>query len=143
MEDAIEFLPYGALIDHFQHEVYANPHWSHQQRMQCFRDLEKSYLPHKNYDEIPILEKGGWWLRQLHVFMDPFYYIDYTLAQVCALQFGFREDADKMKDYFHICEIGGLYSFREIVKQAHLKDPFAPDTMEFVMDQVKKYFDLV
>ena len=90
MSGAIKFLPYGVLVDHFQHEIYAHPEYSSQERMACWRKLEKMYLPHKDYSEIPFLEQGGWWMRQLHIFMDPFYYIDYTLAQVCALQFWSR-----------------------------------------------------
>ena len=61
-----------------------------EERLATWRKLEKQYLPHKNYEGIDILEKGGWWMRRLHIFMDPFYYIDYTLAQVCALQFWAR-----------------------------------------------------
>ena len=76
LSGAIKFLPYGVLVDHFQHEVYANPDMTPHERMKTWRELEKQYLPHKNYDEIEILEQGGWWMRQSHIFMDPFYYID-------------------------------------------------------------------
>ncbi|MCF0258596.1 MAG: M3 family oligoendopeptidase, partial [Erysipelotrichaceae bacterium] len=98
---AVKFIPYGVLVDHFQHEVYAHPEWSHADRMACWRELEKQYLPHKDYTGVDILERGGWWLRQNHIFQSPFYYIDYTLAQVCALQFWKRmidEDPNAFED---------------------------------------------
>ena len=145
---AIKFLPYGVLVDHFQHEVYANPDWTPKERMQCWRTLEKKYLPHKNYEGIEFLENGGWWMRQLHIFMDPFYYIDYTLAQVCALQFWQRKqvkDENAFADYKRICKLGGLLTFKQICKEANLKVPFEEgclkDTMESVRDWFKKVDD--
>ncbi|WP_317313660.1 M3 family oligoendopeptidase [Absicoccus porci] len=133
---AVKFLPYGVLVDHFQHEVYAHPQWSPLRRMDCWRKLEKQYLPQKNYDEIPFLENGGWWMRQLHIFMDPFYYIDYTLAQVCALEFWCRKDEQVFKDYRHLCSLGGTLPFRQLVKEAGLIVPFDPGCLEKTMKPV-------
>lgn len=143
---ALKFLPYGVLVDHFQHEVYSEPNRTHEERMATWRRLEKQYLPHKNYDEIPFLEKGGWWMRQLHIFMDPFYYIDYTLAQVCAMQFWARmqqNDSKVFEDYKKICHIGGKLPFREIVKEANLKVPFEEDCLKDTIHEVKEWFDQV
>ena len=143
LSGAVKFLPYGICVDHFQHEVYAHPDMSHQERMQIWRKLEKMYLPHKNYDEIEILENGGWWMKQLHIFMDPFYYIDYTLAQVCALQFWARiqkKDEQAFENYKHICKIGGMYTFRRIVKEANLKCPFDKGCLTDTMNEVRKWF---
>ncbi|MBP3852169.1 MAG: M3 family oligoendopeptidase [Erysipelotrichaceae bacterium] len=142
MADAIKFLPYGALIDHFQHVIYQNPEWNHTQRMHAYRKLEKMYLPYKNYDEIPILENGGWWLRQLHVFMDPFYYIDYTLAQVCAFQIFIRSeknDPNVIRDYKHICEIGGTKTFTAILKEAGIRNPMETGCLHEVMLSISQW----
>ena len=139
-----KFLPYGVCVDHFQHEVYANPDMSPEERMATWRKLEKQYLPYKNYDEIDILEKGGWWMRQLHIFMYPFYYIDYTLAQVCALQFWARiqkQDPKAFEDYKHICQIGGTLPFRKIVKEAGLNVPFDSGCLKDTMKEVRAWFD--
>ena len=142
MSGAIKFLPYGVLVDHFQHEIYAHPEYSSQERMACWRKLEKMYLPHKDYSEIPFLEQGGWWMRQLHIFMDPFYYIDYTLAQVCALQFWSRfekKDPQAFSDYQKICSIGGKYPFRQVVELAGLKVPFQAGCLVEVMKEVETW----
>ena len=124
---ALTFLPYGCLVDHFQHEVYKHPEMSVEERKKTFRKLEKIYKPDIEYSEFPILERGGYFYRQGHIFQSPFYYIDYTLAQVCALQFYKRfldNDPNYFKDYLHICSIGGTKSFTQIVKEANLISPF-------------------
>ncbi|WP_270599478.1 M3 family oligoendopeptidase [Faecalicoccus pleomorphus] len=144
MAGSLKFLPYGVLVDHFQHEVYAHPEMSHQERMDTWRRLEKEYLPHKNYEEVEILERGGWWMRQAHIFMSPFYYIDYTLAQVCAMQFWARmenKDPKAFEDYQHICKIGGTLPFRKIVKEAGLIVPFEEGCLAQVTGSVSQWLD--
>ncbi|MBM6808229.1 M3 family oligoendopeptidase [Faecalicoccus pleomorphus] len=144
MAGSLKFLPYGVLVDHFQHEVYAHPEMSHKERMDTWRRLEKEYLPHKNYEEVEILERGGWWMRQAHIFMSPFYYIDYTLAQVCAMQFWARmenKDPKAFEDYQHICKVGGTLPFRKIVKEAGLIVPFEEGCLEQVTGSVSQWLD--
>lgn len=142
--DAIKFIPYGVLVDHFQHEVYANPNCSKDERKQMWRNLEKQYLPHKDYTGCDFLERGCWWFQQSHIFHNPFYYIDYTLAQVCALQFWKRaveKDPKAWSDYIHICKIGGTKTFLEIVKEAGLKSPFADGTVEPIIQFAANYLE--
>ncbi|MEG0249842.1 MAG: M3 family oligoendopeptidase [Peptostreptococcus sp.] len=126
-DSAIKFLPYGALVDHFQHEIYAHPEYSPSRRKEIWRNLEKIYLPHREYSDLEFLERGGFWFRQGHIFKNPFYYIDYVLAQICALQFHDlmkvdREDA--WNRYLEISKLGGRYSFLELVDIAKLENPF-------------------
>lgn len=83
-------------------------------------------------------------MRQLHIFMDPFYYIDYTLAQVCALQFWARiqkNDEKAFEDYKHICKIGGTLPFRKIVKEAGLKVPFESGCLKDTVQLVREWFE--
>lgn len=144
MAGSLKFLPYGVLVDHFQHEVYTHPEMSHKERMDTWRRLEKEYLPHKKYEEVEILERGGWWMRQAHIFMSPFYYIDYTLAQVCAMQFWARmenKDPKAFEDYQHICKIGGTLPFRKIVKEAGLIVPFEEGCLAQVTGSVSQWLD--
>lgn len=141
---ALTFLPYGCLVDHFQHEVYKNPHWSCEKRKEVFRKLEKEYKPDINYDGFEILEKGGYFYRQSHIFQSPFYYIDYTLAQVCALEFYKRyldNDPDYFKDYLHICRLGGLKTFTQIVKEANLISPFEDGSLKRIASVMKDNLD--
>lgn len=142
--DAIKFLPYGVAVDEFQHIVYEHPELTPQERRAEWTKLEQKYLPHKDHDGITSLESGAFWHRQGHIFGMPFYYIDYTLAQVCAFQFFKRstEDfEDAWKDYLHICNIGGSLPFNKIVEAANLRSPFQEGTLEDTMTFLEDYLD--
>lgn len=142
----LTFLPYGALVDHFQHEVYANPDWTPKQRREAWRTLEKQYMPYKNYEGCNILEDGGWWYQQGHIFEMPFYYIDYTLAQVCAQQFFIRmnnKDEAYWNDYMHLCKLGGTLSFTNLVKEAGLTVPFEDGCIEHVVNELENWLNAV
>lgn len=136
---ALTFVPYGCLVDHFQHEIYEKPEMSKEERKATFRRLEKMYKPEADYTGYPLLEKGGYFYRQNHIFQSPFYYIDYTLAQICALQFFKRmleEDPEVWEDYLHLCSLGGTKSFLELVKEANLKSPFDDGVVKEVVDKM-------
>ena len=142
---AITFIPYGVLVDDYQHFVYDNPTATKEERKLEWRRLEKQYLPHKDYEGCDYLERGGWWHQQAHIFGLPFYYIDYTLAQICALQFWKRMNSDDdsaWSDYLALCNVGGSKSFVELVKLANLKSPFEDGCVESVIADIKKWLDI-
>lgn len=139
MSSAIKFIPYGIVVDEFQHYVYKQPDLSKEERRNVWRNLEKKYLPHKDYSGCEFLENGGWWFKQGHIFKNPFYYVDYTLAQICALQFWKKIREDKKggwDDYINICKVGGRKSFLEIVKIGNLKSPFEEGCVSSVIDNI-------
>lgn len=136
LADALTFLPYGVTVDEFQHFVYENPGATPSERKKAWRDIERKYLPHRNYDGMEFLENGGYWQRQGHIFNSPFYYIDYTLAQICAFQFWKRSREDQEKaweDYLSLCKLGGSQSFLGLVESAHLDSPFTEGTVKNVV----------
>lgn len=144
LSSAVKFLPYGVLVDHFQHEVYNNPNMTPQERKDTWRKLEKMYLPYKNYEECDFLERGNYWFQQGHIFASPFYYIDYTLAQACSLQFWKRsqdQDPQMWEDYLAICKVGGTQSFLQILETAHLESPFKTGSLKGIMESAKAYLD--
>jgi M3 family oligoendopeptidase len=147
LSGAVRFLPYGVLVDHFQHEVYENPEWSPEKRKQVWRELEKQYLPDRDFSENDFLDKGTFWFRQGHIFGMPFYYIDYTLAQICALQFWKRAIVDKdenaWSDYLAICKAGGTQSFLETVETANLRSPFEEGSLEGVIQTIDQALEEV
>jgi len=146
LSDAIKFIPYGVCVDHFQHEIYAKPHLSPAERKTLWRKLEKLYCPHINYQDSPMLEKGTYWFQQGHIFQVPFYYIDYTLAQICALQFFDRiqrNDESAWKDYLHLCDLGGLKSFTELLKEAHLQSPFEEGCVSSIIKTIDTWLENV
>lgn len=144
---ALQFLPYGVLVDHFQHEVYEKPEMTPAERKAVWRKLEKMYNPHKDYSENPFLEQGTLWFRQGHIFDTPFYYIDYTLAQVLAFQFWKRaihdQDVDAWSDYLAICEVGGTKSFLELVELANLKSPFEEGSLTDVVKAIADVLEAI
>lgn len=143
---AITFLPYGVAVDEFQHFVYENPHVSPQERNDAWRRIEQKYLPHRVYNGVPFLESGRFWQQQRHIYKSPFYYIDYTLAQVCALQFWKRYNENPelaMKDYTRLCKAGGSQSFLSLVKLANLRSPFEEATLVEVMAEVDAWLDKI
>ena len=146
LSGAVTFIPYGALVDHFQHEVYENPSLTGKQRRDVWRNLEKQYLPFKKYDEDQFLEDGGFWLRQGHIFGSPFYYIDYTLAQVCALEYWALSQEDyknAWESYLSLCKQGGSKSFLGLVEHANLKNPFKDGTIKDVMKPITNYLSSI
>lgn len=146
MGSTIKFLPYGVLVDEFQHVIYEKPEMTPKERKEAWRKLEKKYQPHKNYRECDYLERGNWWLKQGHIFKNPFYYIDYTLAQICALQFWQKMEHNReigWQDYLRICDIGGTKSFVEIVKEAKLKSPFEEGCVSSVVDEIRAYMNSI
>ncbi|HHY99745.1 MAG TPA: M3 family oligoendopeptidase, partial [Tissierellia bacterium] len=84
--------------------------------------------------------------KQGHIFSSPFYYIDYTLAQICSYQFWLRFQNDRKKaweDYLKICKIGGSQSFLQILKSSNLESPFKEETIKKVASKIKEYLDSI
>lgn len=132
LNDCLVKIPRLCAVDEFQHEVYANPDLSPLERKQMWIKIEKKYLPDRNNDHIPFLHEGGYWQEILHVYQVPFYFIDYALAQVCALEFWHiaNEDWEKAwNSYLHLCRLGGSKSFEELIKEGNLGSPFEENTL--------------
>lgn len=146
LSDALLFLPYGVAVDEFQHRVYENPNMTPQERNTVWKEIEQKYLPSRDYDGIPYLESGAIWQRQGHIYQSPFYYIDYTLAQICAFQFWKRSmenHEEAWKDYLHLCTLGGSKSFIELVKEANLISPFEEGCVQSVIGTIESWLNSV
>ena len=146
LSEALLFIPYGVTVDEFQHWVYENPEVAPKERREKWIEIEKKYLPTRDYGEVEELKNGIFWFRQGHIFSSPFYYIDYTLAQVCAFQFWIksRENREKAwQDYLNLCKLGGSKPFFELMKSANLKNPFEEGTLAIVIPKIKEYLDNV
>lgn len=151
--DSVLFIPYGVLVDDFQHWVYENPDASPSDRKAKWIELEKIYLPYYDYEGNEYLENGGRWQRQAHIYESPFYYIDYCLAQICAFQFwskaihsvAFTGDKGQfgsaLADYIKLCKAGGSKSFLELVEYANLESPFKEEVIGKLMSEIETYID--
>lgn len=142
LTDSLLFIPYGVSVDEFQHFVYENPHATPQERNQKWREIEKKYMPYVNYDGNSYLENGGFWQKQMHIYAVPFYYIDYTLALMGALQLWKKieeKDSNVWDDYISICKNGGSKSFTQILLDANLSSPFEEETIKSVVESARQW----
>jgi len=141
---AILFLPYGCAVDEFQHIIYENPEFTPQQRNEAWLQMEKKYRPWLDYSDSEYLKTGGLWKQQGHIYRSPFYYIDYCLAQICALQFWSRSQKDfkgAWADYLTLCKAGGSKPFIELVKLAGLNNPFEETTVKPVINEIAAWLE--
>lgn len=142
LSGSIIFLPYGVSVDEFQHFVYENPDATPAERKHAWRAIEHKYMPWLDYDGNDFLENGGFWQKQAHIFANPFYYIDYTLAQICAFQFWKKADdnrEDALADYIRLCKAGGSQPFLQLVEYAKLKSPFENGCIAQTLEPIKEF----
>lgn len=140
LAEGLAFLPYGVAVDHFQHLIYEQPEASAAQRRQWWAEIEQKYMPWRQWGELEEIARGRRWQLQNHIYSMPFYYIDYTLAQTCALQFWERMQHDMegaLEDYVALCERGGEAPFKELVRSAKLKSPFEPGSLRGVVAKAR------
>lgn len=136
------FLPYGVAVDHFQHLVYTQPDAGSEAWHACWQEMERRYLPWRDYGDLPHLPSGGFWQFQRHIYLSPFYYIDYTLALACALQLWLRAQRDPagtLRTYLDLCACGGQWPFQQLVRRAGLTSPFTPGCLADVVQQAREY----
>ncbi len=138
---SLAFIPYGVIVDEFQHGVYLHPEMTPEERKAYYRSLEEKYRPYLDYEDLPYLSEGTRWQYQMHIFESPFYYIDYCLAQTVALWFlvKSREDYQKaLSDYITLAKTGGAKAFEDLLKNAHIPSPFAPGSLTELQEKVLK-----
>lgn len=145
IEGAILFIPYGVTGDAFQHSVYQEPGATPERRAELWRQHEATFLPHRTYPGMPTAQRGLFWQRQLHLYHMPFYYIDYCLAQICALQLWMRAEEDRdaaMQTYRDLCTLGGSLPFTRLLEAVGLQSPFQPGCVERVAAHVERTLGL-
>ena len=137
--DSLEAMPYMACVDEFQHRVYAENLTDAMERRKVWHELEEIYLPWRDYDGNEFLEQGGFWMQKQHLFMCPFYYIDYAVSRVGALEYygKMQEDLESAwKDYYALCRQGGSKGYHELLKIGNLSDPFKVGTIYSVLKKL-------
>lgn len=127
LQEAITFVPFGVAVDEFQHIIYENPNLTPKERTYEWHKLEEKYMPWRTYSDDEFMERGGYWYHKLHIFLYPFYYINYTLTTMGAMEFKKRYAENKeqaWKDYLALCDAGGSKSYLGLLKVANLRVPF-------------------
>lgn len=145
LADALTFIPYGTLVDHFQHECYEHPGWTAGERNDCWLRLQRVYMPWlKPESGLEFYSSGRAWQRQRHIYLYPFYYIDYCLAQAISLQFWalIRRDREAAwQKYMAYTRQAGTLTFRELVEQAGLASPFTDEGLAVVAHAAREWLE--
>jgi len=141
---ALTFIPYGTMVDEFQHHIYENPDMTPSQRNELWLALEKKYRPWLDMDNFPFYGEGRRWQMQGHIYGSPFYYIDYCLAQIMALSFWAENQQNPdsaWAKYRRLVGFAGTKTFVELITDAGLLTPFEPDNIKVVSDAAVAWLD--
>lgn len=134
-------IPYLVAIDEFQHHCVAKPGMSSAERAATWKAMEQKYMPWRNYDGNEFLEAGGFWMQKQHIFLYPFYYIEYSLAEMGALDFYLRFNEDKKaawESYLELCKAGGSLGYFDLLQIAGIRNPFVTENVIDIMTAVEK-----
>ena len=147
MTDGLLFLPYGCMVDEFQHVVYDKPELTPDERHAVWKELEERYQPYINYDpsQTPFHAMGGAWMKKDHIFTTPFYYIDYCLSQICALELWDESRIDMksaLQKYNDLCSLGGSDTFLSLLQGAGLESPFNTDVIKRLAYSTAEFLNL-
>ena len=143
-EDSFVFLAYGCEVDEFQHIMYQNPDLTPDERNAEWLKLEKKYRPWIDFDNLPFYGRGAGWQRQLHIYECPFYYIDYCLSTMAALQFfllSLTDHKDAWERYLRLVRRAGLASYTELLETAGLKVPFEDGSIKGIAQQMTDWLE--
>ena len=144
LKGTLIFIPYGCMVDEFQHIVYDKPNLTPSQRNEVWASLEKQYRPYLDMNDITFYGEGRGWQRQLHIYHYPFYYIDYCLAQTAALTFRnimITDYKDAWERYMKFVNEGGKKTFVELCHVAGIKTPFDRGALKEIATQTEKWLD--
>ena len=140
LEDAVIFVPYGCMVDEFQHIIYDNPNLTPKERKQVWKNLEKEYKPHLFYDGLEFFENGCFWQKQHHIYSFPLYYIDYVIAQLCAFEYKIWMDKDRKaawQSYLKLCKMSASKFHTELLEEAGLETPFKNGVLAKIVENLK------
>lgn len=149
LHNYITFIPFSVAVDEFQHICYENPDMTPRERTQAWRDLEKKYMPWRKYDEDDeFMERGGYWYHKPHFFFHPFYYIEYSLATINAMEMYQKYEerpGTAWKEYLELTDLGGSKSYLETLKRSALTPAFedgaVANSMKYVKNILHEYMN--
>ena len=143
-EDALIFIPYGCMVDEFQHLMYENEDMTPEERNETWLKLEKKYRPWIDFENLPFYSRGAGWQRQLHIYLYPLYYIDYCMAQTVAFQFwtlSLEDREDAWKRYLAFVDEGGSKTFAELCHAAGLRVPYEPGCIRAIGSRISRWIE--
>ncbi|MDT8861174.1 M3 family oligoendopeptidase [Alkalihalobacillus sp. MEB130] len=142
----IHFLPQGMIIDQFQHWMYENPEHTAAERDAMYKELmielDSNVVDWSSYEKW----QETAWLRVLHIFEVPFYYIEYVIAQLGAVQMykQYRENPEQaLKNYKKALSLGSSRSLPEVYEAAGIRFDFSESMVRELMKFLEEELDLL
>lgn len=143
LEGVLGVLPWIATVDAFQHWLYTHPTHTRAERRECWEGLMTRFggLPDwSGYEDA----RAYRWHAQLHIFLYPFYYIEYGIAQLGALQVWAHSRADKagaLAAYKRALRLGGSRPLKELFRAAGCAFEFGPRTIQPLIRLIRTELD--
>ena len=134
--NALMKIPYRVSIDEFQHRVYQNPDMTPEERKAVWREIERTYMPWRTYDGNEFMEQGGYWMQNQHIFLYPFYFIDYAMAQLGAFEFYAQMRVDRKaawENYYKLCQVGGSAGYLEVIERHNLRNTLQDGSVKEIL----------
>jgi len=139
LEGVIDILPWIARVDAFQHWIYTRPNHTVDERRAYWVELHRRFGGIEDWSDFEHAQATSWH-RQLHIFELPFYYIEYAIAQLGALQVWINAKKDfhaAVADYWSALQLGGSRPLPELFARAKVKFDFGPNALEPLMAAVE------
>ncbi|MBX7046772.1 MAG: M3 family oligoendopeptidase [Ignavibacteria bacterium] len=140
IDDSLRAILINCIRDEFQEKVYLNPGLTIEERIEVWKELQQEYKIGSAGQGSEFLDSGCSWHMNGHIFGNPFYSLEYALAQIVAYRFLFLKKENHeaaMKKYIDFCKLGGRYTFSESLKIAGLENPFEEETVRTVTEKVE------
>ncbi len=135
--DLLRTLPYILLADEFQERLYSTIDLNLEDIRYIWKELVTKYnLERENSGHIN-LDNGGYFYRQSHIYLDPFYYIDYALSYIGAFSF-WDKCSDNLKLFKEIGSVASYYSFRELIDKYNMPSPFEEEIIKELSMKLRK-----
>jgi oligoendopeptidase F len=143
LEGIVLILPWIATVDAFQHWIYSHPGHSRDDRAAAWRDLTRRFGGIVDWSGLETARDSAWH-RQLHIFLYPFYYIEYGIAQLGALQLWQRSLTDRkgaVADYRQALALGGSRTLPKLFEAAKIRFEFGDDLIAPLMGTIRSELD--
>ena len=135
--DLLRNLPYILLVDEFQERLYSTIDLNLEDIRYIWKELVTKYnLERENSGHIN-LDNGGYFYRQSHIYLNPFYYIDYALSYIGAFSF-WEKCSDNLKLFKEIGSVASYYSFRELIDKYNMPSPFEEEIIKELSMKLRK-----
>lgn len=143
LEGIVLILPWIATVDAFQHWIYSHPKHSRAERREAWTSLLNRFGGNVDWSGLEEARAHSWH-RQLHIFLYPFYYIEYGIAQLGALQIWSRSLTDRagaVSGYRHALALGGARPLPELFEAAGARFEFRAETLSPLMETIRTELD--